>query len=175
MCLLGLGTIFTTSWRFGAKTPILQCFQWVRCALLEPLFLFNAIILHTFQDFERAVFKPFVQDVKGFLWNTDFIAFGGLTLIDWTSRHLLQSFNFKSFCVILSLRSVDLTTLCIHICICTERNTYMHIYMFIHTCHMICICVCVSVCGCTGGLNRITRRRMDFESRSRNGCCAAHG
>ena len=35
-----------------------------------------------------------------------FIVFGGLTPIDWTSRPLLQSFNFRSFFVVFGLKSV---------------------------------------------------------------------
>ena len=48
----------------------------------------------------------FIKMFKVFLWNAIFIAFGGLTPIDWTSKPLLQSFNFRSFFVIFGLKSV---------------------------------------------------------------------
>ena len=62
----------------------------------------NAKILHPFQGFELAVFKPFFyEDFKDFSLKYLFKEiFGGLTPIDWTSKCLLQSFNFKWFCAV---------------------------------------------------------------------------
>ena len=57
----------------------------------------DALILHTIQDFELAVFKPlFITMSKGFVEIPIFIVLGE---IDWTSKHLLQSFNFRFFWV----------------------------------------------------------------------------
>ena len=68
------------------------------CVLLDFSFLFYAVILHTCQDFELAVFKPFfIKIFKVFFEMPISIVFGGLTPIDWASQHFLQSFNFKSF------------------------------------------------------------------------------
>ena len=52
--------------------------------------------------------NPFIKKFKVFFEMSTFIAFGSLTPIDWTSGWLFQSFNFKSFCVVFCLRSVDL-------------------------------------------------------------------
>ena len=62
----------------------------------------NAIILHPFHlFFELAVFKPFfVKMFKAFFETSILVVFGGLTPIDWTSKRLLQSFNFKCFGVV---------------------------------------------------------------------------
>ena len=67
----------------------------------------SAIILDAFQDFEFAAFRPFVIKIfKVFFDMPVFIVFGGLTLIDWTSKPLLQSLNFRSFFVVFGLTSV---------------------------------------------------------------------
>ena len=48
-------------------------------------------------------FKPFFIDIfKVCLWNANFCSIWGLAPIDWTSKRLLQSFNFSSFCVAFS-------------------------------------------------------------------------
>ena len=68
---------------FGPKHLFLLFFQWVRCVCVVGTFsaYLNAILLHLFQDFEPAVFKPFFyEDVEGFLWNIYFIRYLGVWL-----------------------------------------------------------------------------------------------
>ena len=120
-CLLGLGTksrSFTLIRNpfllqvdeFGPKHLFWQSFSMsLGGVLLEPLFLFYAILPHTFQDFELAAFKTFLSRCLRFsLECLFFMLFGGLTPIDWTGKPLLQSFKFGSFSVIFSLKGVYL-------------------------------------------------------------------
>ena len=59
--------------------------------------------LHTFQDIEPVAFKRiFLKMFKVLFEILIFMVLGGLTPIDWTSKSLLQSFNFRFFCVILA-------------------------------------------------------------------------
>ena len=67
----------------------------------------NVRILHTFQDFEFAAFKPFFMKMfKVFFGIPIFIVFGGWAPIGWTSKPLLRSCNFRSFCIFFRLKGV---------------------------------------------------------------------
>ena len=85
------------SWLLGT---ILQKRLCVCVCCWNLCFLFYAIFLHTFQDFELAVLKPyFIKMFKVFSLKYPFFCVWGL---GWTSKRLHQSFNFKSFWLVLT-------------------------------------------------------------------------
>ena len=85
----------------GPKHQFWQWFKEFGVCCWNLVSYINALIMHIFQDFEFAVFKPFYQDVF-FVEMFIYIVFGGLTPIDWTSKPLLHFFNFRSFFVVLA-------------------------------------------------------------------------
>ena len=83
----------------------------------------GALILHTFQDLSLLRSTLFIMMFKVLFEMPIFIVFGGWTPIGWKSKPLLQSFNFRSFCINFSLKSVLGTFFCMNI---TKRTPKMH-------------------------------------------------
>ena len=106
--LVGLGTHFHHNIAFfNENTCFYSVFNgfgvccWKLCFWLK---CFNTAYIPGFwaRYFQTLIIKM----LKVFIEIPIFVVFGGLTLIDWTSKPLLQSFNFRSFFGVFGLKSV---------------------------------------------------------------------